>query len=131
MLRFDASVINNLFKLQKRSDALGNTLIKEHDKDMLEEIFNGVIWTTFIKNRLMPTTHDRTITVARVSLCHYIMKHIHIDAGAVISDAVVKMFEKKKRGNILIPLVSLPSSQEGKSQFSGREGGPNCWFVND
>lgn len=95
-MHFDAPFINNLLRLQE----IIRTMAFEGAKWKIKAISNrllspklltldGVIWTTLIKinsrlqHMIMPSI------LARVALCHCIMKRILIDVGAIISDSLV------------------------------------------
>lgn len=74
---------------------------------------NPTVWHHFIKNRLMPTTLNNTISVARVMLLYSIMKGLELNIGSIIREEILS-YGRKRAGKLFFGLLITQLCQRAK-----------------
>ncbi|MDV3193965.1 MAG: hypothetical protein Q8835_02830, partial [Sweet potato little leaf phytoplasma] len=128
-VQWSPEAINELFDLQDFPHAVFNEMVDGPSCDQLSAAFREVgiegaqwrvsqtrkhtfqvaylkseanTWMGFIRLRLLPTTHDSTVSRDRVLLAFAILRSMSIDVGKIISSDIVDCW-KKKVGKLFFP----------------------------
>ena len=125
---FDSQSINQFFHLQDDEDGYEESLsaLEDHEWDELllrvcvpgtswEKSSHGAwtvnrasllpeakVWYHFLKTRLLPSTHGKTVSKDRVAMVDAILSGKPINVGRVISEQV-RICANRKKGSLLFP----------------------------
>ena len=118
---FNTREINAIYELRDNPDAEGNKIIESTQTELMEDALRvmakpgakwdvsptGIktlsassltpeanLWVYLVKKRLIPTTHDKTVSRDRVMAAYCIMRRINLDVGRIIAAQIRRVFSK-------------------------------------
>ena len=120
---FNAREIDAIYELRDNPNAEGNKIIESTPTELMEDAIRvlakpgakwdvsptGIktlsasslrpeanLWVYLVKKRLIPTTHDKTVSRDRVMAAYCIMRRITLDVGRIIAAQIRGVFNKPK-----------------------------------